>query len=210
MSETNQMSQIKSLYLAIFCISFIFVVLCFVIPLCEPSGTINQGMFAVEWEGDDSQISQWVSKILYDFGDVMCHQRPERSWFVNGNQLPLCIRCMAISFGMVFIFGIAWRIAPFDTFSGTLGRLFGLSEMNHQKWGFVLFLLCLLAFPMVIDGFGQILFPYESNAYMRLITGFLYGIAQGAVIVALISWVLWSLLGCERDMGSGLLGLRRQ
>ena len=58
--------------------------------------------------GDDSQISNGVSRIVYDFGNVMCHQRPDRSWFVNGNQLPLCIRCMSISFGMVFIFGVAW------------------------------------------------------------------------------------------------------
>ena len=69
--------------------------------------------------------------------------------------------------------------APFDTFWGTLGRLFGLSERNRQKWFFVLAILCLLAFPMVIDGLSQILFPYESNAYMRIVTGFLYGIAQG-------------------------------
>ena len=199
MSENTQMSRIKSLYLAIFCISFIFVVLCFVIPLCDPYGTINKETFAVAWVGDDSQIFHGVSRIVYDFGDVMCHQRPDRSWFVNGNQLPLCIRCMAISFGMVFIFGIAWRIAPFGTFWETLGRLFGLSERNRQKWFFVLPILCLLAFPMLIDGFNQILFPYQSNEYLRVITGFLYGIAQGGMIIALISWILWSFLGCERD-----------
>lgn len=210
MSENSQMSRIKFFYLAIFLISLLFVVLCFLIPFCEPSGTIDKGTFDVAWEADHFQISQLISRMIYDFGDVMCHQRPERSWFVNGNQLPLCIRCMAISFGMVFIFGIAWRVGPFDTFRGTLSRLFGLSERNRQKCFFVLLILCLLAFPMIIDGFSQIFFPYESNVIMRVVTGFLYGIAQGAVIIALISWILWSLSGCERDLGSRPLELRRR
>jgi len=187
MSEFIELFQIKYLYLAIFLISFIFTLLCFMVPLCESSGSIHKETLHMAWEGSDSPEMYRISRILYDFGDVMCHQHPKRSWFINQNQMPLCIRCMGICFGMVFIFGITWKITPFDTFLGTLCKLFGLPETVRYKRVLIFLLLCLLSLPMLVDGFSQIIFEYESNAYLRLITGFLYGIAQGAVIIGLVS-----------------------
>jgi uncharacterized membrane protein len=35
---------------------------------------------------------------LYEFFARICHQDPQRSWFLFGRQLPVCIRCASIYF----------------------------------------------------------------------------------------------------------------
>jgi len=35
---------------------------------------------------------------VYEFFSRICHQDPERSWFLFGAQLPVCIRCASIYF----------------------------------------------------------------------------------------------------------------
>lgn len=37
----------------------------------------------------------------YDFFSAICHQDPARSWFLAGEQLPVCIRCASIYFGFL-------------------------------------------------------------------------------------------------------------
>ena len=44
---------------------------------------------------------------VYAFGDFNCHQKHERSWEINGNQMPVCTRDVGIFFG-AFIIGIIW------------------------------------------------------------------------------------------------------
>ena len=81
-----------------------------------------------------------------------CHQRPDRSFFYKGKQLPLCARCTGEFIGIFFSFFLFLFVRP------------------HF---FVCFLLCI---PLVVDGFAQKLTSYESTNAMRLLTGFLFGI----------------------------------
>ena len=37
--------------------------------------------------------------LLFPVGTVICHQRPERSFFVDGRQLPVCARCTGLYVG---------------------------------------------------------------------------------------------------------------
>ena len=37
---------------------------------------------------------------IYAFGDLNCHQKHERSWELNGNQLPVCVRDIGIFAGL--------------------------------------------------------------------------------------------------------------
>ena len=37
--------------------------------------------------------------IIYQSGDALCHQKSERSFFLNENQMPFCARCTAILVG---------------------------------------------------------------------------------------------------------------
>jgi uncharacterized membrane protein len=94
------------------------------------------------------------AKFYYEAGDSQCHQIKERSFFIIGNQMPFCVRDVAIFFGMA----IALGIALFIRFELKLWWLIG---------GLV---------PIGIDGTLQLLTSYESNNAFRLITGLLAGL----------------------------------
>jgi len=47
------------------------------------------------WNGMDA-----ISGLIYSIGDAACHQIPERSLFLNGNQMPICMRDVCILAGM--------------------------------------------------------------------------------------------------------------
>jgi len=81
-----------------------------------------------------------------------CHQLPERSFFYRGMQFPVCARCTGIIIGF-FIVG------PIITIF-TFGNMF-LS---------IIFILL-----MVMDGLLQYNGVRESNNYIRVITGLLFG-----------------------------------
>lgn len=38
---------------------------------------------------------------VYAFFSLVCHQLPERSWHIHGEQLAVCIRCTSIYFGFL-------------------------------------------------------------------------------------------------------------
>lgn len=42
-----------------------------------------------------------LSAAIYVLGSYICHQRPERSFWVEGLQLPVCARCLGIYAGVV-------------------------------------------------------------------------------------------------------------
>ena len=50
-----------------------------------------------------------LAGVLYLFGSTICHQIPERSFHVDGAQLPVCARCLGIYLGGVlgFASGVA-------------------------------------------------------------------------------------------------------
>ena len=37
--------------------------------------------------------------LLFPIGHFICHQRPERSFFIGGQQLPVCARCTGLYLG---------------------------------------------------------------------------------------------------------------
>jgi uncharacterized membrane protein len=50
---------------------------------------------------------------IYAVGSVVCHQLPDRSFFVGGTQLPVCARCTGLYLsGVAGVLGwCAWKIA---------------------------------------------------------------------------------------------------
>jgi uncharacterized membrane protein len=40
-----------------------------------------------------------ISGLVYAFGSLICHQRPERSFYVGVAQLPVCARCYGLYMG---------------------------------------------------------------------------------------------------------------
>ncbi len=80
-----------------------------------------------------------------------CHQRPERSFFVRGYQMPVCARCEGELIGILAALIAIWFVRP------------------------VWWLMALIMVPMIVDGLIQALTEYESNNWRRLITGMLFG-----------------------------------
>ena len=130
------------------------------------------------------------SAFIYAFGDLNCHNKPERSIKINENQMPVCTRDVGIFFGLAvggFWFSRKgynrWTIK--DTCLSLLPDrwLVGTYQANRRTliWLFCGLLLCL---PLIIDGFTQLLTSYESNNITRPITGIGFGIGLGVLISA--------------------------
>ncbi|ERK30898.1 DUF2085 domain-containing protein [Clostridium intestinale] len=87
------------------------------------------------------------------FFSTTCHQKSDRSFFINKYQFPLCARCTGLLLG--YILGILFLF-----FFPTLPTLICLSFLAI----------------MFIDWFLQHKKIKESTNYRRLITGFLCGL----------------------------------
>lgn len=123
----------------------------------------------------------------YAFGALVCHQLPDRSFTIAGNQFPVCERCLAVELGMVAALAAAVLVAPRGGFVTALsaflpGRL--RSRADVLATGVALML------PMVLDGGLQLATAYVSATPQRLLTGFLYGIGQAGVVIGLVALLL--------------------
>lgn len=116
----------------------------------------------------------FYEKILKDNQNLLaiffgCHQKPDRSFFINGNKMAICKRCFGIALG-VYIF------IP----------IFYLFDLK-------VYVLALLILPLLIDGFSQLFTSYRSNTFKRIATGimfsgfisFLYGYILYKIVVLL-------------------------
>ena len=154
----------------IFLIPFlIFSLLQFLAPIALPNSSVKN-LDGITVFKDNKQITDQMPapwNYIYSAGDTLCHQKSERSLFINDNQMPFCARCTAIFLGLAI--GIAFI-------------MFFKIELDLK----FLFLMLLGFVPIGIDGVGQILGYWESNNFMRVLTGLLIGIVTGIAIGIII------------------------
>ena len=108
-------------------VAFGYLALCFIAPYSLPSNSVpelsgraNAIDYAFEnsWGNDNhgeggsvghdqsqhggnfawSELNP-IWALAYGFGDLNCHQKHERSWEINGNQMPVCARDIGIFLG---------------------------------------------------------------------------------------------------------------
>ena len=99
------------------------------------------------------------ARVIYLAYRLVCHQRPERSFHVLGEQMAVCERDIAI-----FL-------------SGTVAL--GLFALTRSRWMPVaprLLWPILLAVPMALDGGTQLVGLRESTWELRVITGTLFSL----------------------------------
>jgi uncharacterized membrane protein len=108
-----------------------------------------------------------VSAAVYALGSYICHQRPERSFWVNGLQLPVCARCIGVYAGVV----LGSAIAPI------LGR--------PRRPRAVILL-------SVVPGLGSWVAEWAELAHppnsLRAATGVIAGVVIAAVVLATINY----------------------
>jgi len=140
--------------------------------------TAHGGAFA--W----SELNPYYA-FVYAFGDFNCHQKHERSWVINGNQMPVCARDVGIFFGLALgglVFSRRglnrWTIR--DSFltlfpDSFTSRFYIKDQRLLAMWGTGI-LFCL---PVVLDGGIQAISSYESNNILRVLTGLPFGFIIG-------------------------------
>ncbi|MGL4655278.1 MAG: DUF2085 domain-containing protein [Sarcina sp.] len=92
----------------------------------------------------------------------VCHQKPERSFFIKGQQMPICARCTGILIGYI------------------IGIILCFFIKNES-----IITPILLATPTGIDGFGQLFEKWQSNNFRRCFTGIFAGIGLVLLIQAI-------------------------
>lgn len=162
-----QTLQVVKLSLFFLCSAFsIYIVLA---PLCQQSNTIKDLSGSVGML-DNKNITLRMAfpwNYIYAFGDVWCHQKSERSFFINGNQMPLCARCFGLFLGVSL--GICLSI-----FSKTK-----IDRNIHKK---ILIPLILGYSPLAVDEAGQLAKLWHSTNALRILTGTLTGLAFGFIL----------------------------
>ena len=159
----------NKLLMILFILFLIWILLQFLAPFSLPQGSIDDlsGVIGVEdnKKSIDNIILPWSS--IYSAGDRLCHQKSERSFYLNGNQMPFCSRCTGIWLGLAIGLGFMF---------------FYKVELDNK---FVYAIIIGLA-PIGIDGFGQLFGFWESTNIIRLITGLLSGGICGISIGVII------------------------
>ncbi len=129
------------------------------------------------------------ARAIYSIYSYVCHQQPERSFFVFGHQIAFCQRDVAI-YGSIFVAGLCYAVAR--------------RRWRPLPWWGV----ALLVSPAVVDGSLQLFVTYESNWLLRVVTGALVGV--GAV------WFLYprfdrafALIGKQAKMQLERASMRR-
>ena len=97
---------------------------------------------------------------VYTMGDIECHQIAERSFYLNGNELPVCSRDIGIAIGLL---------------SGMLIGILFVRRINP-------FFLAIGLVPMIIDGGLQAVTSYQSNNLLRLVTGIIAGVVAALLL----------------------------
>lgn len=99
---------------------------------------------------------EWLSRIIYGFYSFFCHQEASRSFFLFGNQVAICSRCLSF-YSSVLIFGL------------------GVSLKRTKPLDLKLALFLIL--PAMVDVLLQTLHITESTNLVRVTTGTLLGLA---------------------------------
>ncbi len=108
-----------------------------------------------------------ISDFPYLIGDILCHQEQDRSFILNGSQMPVCSRDIGLIFGLTLgcLFCLSWRIhAYFD-----------------NRW------LAMSVVMMLFTVVEWFIDPYFDNL---METRFATGIVSGAGTGMLIGWIV--------------------
>ena len=146
--------------------SAVWVALNVAAPFMAPPDTLLDlsGTIGMRENDDQFESLSVLPRVIYTIGDLECHQIPERSYFLNGNQMPFCARDLGLFAGLMVGFGVATVL---------------IVQINP-----VLLLFGLV--PMGLDGGVQLVTEYESANPLRLATGIVAGASLALLLAVFI------------------------
>lgn len=153
----------------VFLVFFIFFIIQVLGPLTMPTGSIDNlsGLTVLSDNEDEISKMPFPYNTIYSVGDRLCHQKEERSFFINGNQMPFCARCTGIFFGILAGIGFC---------------LFYRIKLDKK----FLYFFIIAIIPIGVDGMGQLIGFWESTNIIRLLTGSIVGVLTGIAIAVII------------------------
>jgi len=157
--------RVSKIILGTFAIFFLWGLFQILSPVLLPSNSVQDlsGQTGVVDNDHITDTMPFPISDIYGCGDRLCHQRSDRSFFINGNQMPFCSRCTAIWIGL------------------SVGLLFfSVYKVNLDERFILIIFLSMI--PIGIDGVGQLLGLWESTNIVRVITGVIIGITCGIAI----------------------------
>lgn len=121
----------------------------------------------------------FVESVFFLLGGSVCHQLPQRSFYINNLQLPICTRCTGIY--LSFFIGCIYM-----TFKKRL-------TVDKPISLFVVSVIAVGIIPMAVDGLSSYLGFRESNNLIRIVTGVfaafglpaLFAFANGSSLVSI-------------------------
>lgn len=159
----------STVVLLMFIITSVWASLMFIAPLLVPEGTLTDLSGRVGFH-DNEALFEDLSPLphaVYYIGDAECHQLVDRSFFVNGNQMPFCARDLGLFIGLAagsgFVTFVRYKINPVFVIAGLV--------------------------PIGLDGGLQMVTSYESNNALRVATG----LAAGVVLALLLAHFVFAL-----------------
>ncbi len=99
------------------------------------------------------------SSAVFDFYRFFCGQVPSHSFYVDGYQMCLCSRCLAI-YSSLLAAGLLLAMFRYRR---------SIRAISWKMWA-------LGMVPMALDGGTQLFGWHESNVYLRLLTGIIFGL----------------------------------
>lgn len=167
--------------LLFFIFASIVVLLTILAPIYHLSNTITNLSGSVGISDNDDVISRmhFPWDYIYAFGDIWCHQKSERSFFIKGNQMPVCARCIGIFLGVFFGLGIS------------IFTMVKIDDKVHKK---ILKLFVMGYLLLVIDVTGQSVGLWYSINAVRILSGILAGSSFGFILGMAIDIVNAALL----------------
>jgi len=177
MERREKFSKVLIVFFLLF--SF-WILLQFLAPLFLPDGSVDDfsGLVAVSDNEKSIEEMSFPWNLVYSAGDRLCHQKAERSFFINGNQMPFCSRCTALWLGLAIGLGfmVFYRVKLDERF---------------------LYIILLGVVPIAVDGVGQLFGFWESTNIIRLVTGLLAGGVCGVAIGLIIDEIKTINIGQE-------------
>jgi uncharacterized membrane protein len=143
----------------------VWVLLQFIALVLLPTGSVSDlsGLVAVSDNEQTIQNMSFPWNLMYQAGDRLCHQKADRSLFINENEMPFCTRCTAIWLGLAI--GLGFMV------------LYSI-ELNEK----VILAILVGLIPLGVDGVGQLFGFWESTNLIRFITGFFAGCICGVAL----------------------------
>ena len=165
--------HVNRLMLPFLLAGLLFTVAVIVAPFILEAHTVDD-ISGAAWQIDNA--GAWdempmLPRLAYYAGDVVCHQKQERSYTLNGNQMPVCARDIGVLVGLTGGFALALAAVPAATFQGTFWAMLPFVRGRLA----IAAVLAVLLVPLPLDGFLQLLTGYESVNPVRTITGLLFG-----------------------------------